>query len=113
MKVTFPNEDTLNKVITDRFKIFQQRLIMDPYKPKPKVIKCHRCQRFGHISRLCRSEKPKCGKCSSENHETTDCVVQPENYKCAHCNLNHITGHKECQIMKNKETEIANNFRPA
>ena len=77
---------------------------MEKYKPKPKVINCMRCTRFGHTARLCRSRKPKCGKCCSEDHESKDCGAEERNHKCAHCNGNHCVGSKDCVVWKNKET---------
>ena len=113
MKVVFSDVESLNNAITNRFTLFNQRYYMETYQPKPKVIKCNRCQTFGHIARLCRSKKPKCGKCCSENHETRVCEVEPQDYKCAHCKTNHITGSSECQFMKNKEEELLRNYRYA
>ena len=110
LKVKFRDEDQMKQANTDRFNLFRQRYFMEDYKPKPKVIKCNYCQKFGHIARLCRSKKPKCGKCSSENHETQTCHEEAENYKCAHCDGNHNTGSGHCEIWKNKEEELARNY---
>ena len=106
MKVTFADEETLNNSISNRFTLFNQRYLVEVYKPKPKVIKCNRCQRFGHVGRLCRSINPKCGKCCSVNHETNVCSVEAENYKCAHCSGGHMTGDKKCEEMINKEADL-------
>ena len=88
--------------------IFNQRYRVEVYKPKPRIIKCNKCQRFGHVERICREDKPVCGKCTSRNHETKDCVVESENYKCHHCDGNHITGNNECEVMKEKMEERKN-----
>ena len=110
MKVKFNGKEQMDKARTERFKLFRSNYYMEPYQPKPKVIKCNRCQRFGHIGRLCRSVKPKCGKCTSEEHETKDCRVEAKDYKCVHCNGNHSTGSKDCEVWKNKEEELARNY---
>ena len=72
---------------------------------KPRVIKCNRCQKLGHVSRVCRAQSPKCGKCGNA-HETTNCTVSQEEYKCCHCSENHETGNSECEFMKKKLDEI-------
>ena len=102
IKVICQDEISLQNLIENRLSIFHQKYIVETYKPKPRVVKCNQCQRFGHISRLCRSEHPICGKCSSHDHNTVDCEVTPNEYKCAHCKGKHITGHKDCEVMKEK-----------
>ena len=108
LKIKFKDEDTLKNAIQARLTIKHQKYMVEEYKHHPKVIKCNRCQKFGHVERLCNSPRPKCAKCSSEGHETNDCIVETEDYKCAHCNLNHITGDKVCEIMRNKVSQLAN-----
>ena len=110
IKVQFSDEEQMNKATTERFRLLGQRYYMEEYQPKPRVIKCNRCQRFGHIGRLCRSRKPKCGNCCSEDHETKDCLVEAASYKCAHCSGNHSTGSKECEVWKSKEEELMRNY---
>ena len=46
--------------------------------------------------------KQTCGKCSSNDHQTKDCFAEEEDYKCAHCEENHITGSYSCSKMKEK-----------
>ena len=83
---------------------------METYEPKARVINCKRCQKFGHIVRLCRSMKPKCGNFCSEDHETKDCAVEERNFKCAHCGGNHNTGNRKCEVWKSKEEELTRNY---
>ena len=83
LKVTFKERKDLVDAINDRINIFQQRYIFEEFKPSPRVIKCNRCQGFGHIARRCRSKKPKCGKSGKENHETKEC--DSDTPKCAPC----------------------------
>ena len=97
VKVTFNSQKELNDTVVDRMKIFSQRYLLEEYKPTPRVIKCHRCQGFGHIARLCRSNSPKCGKCGEQNHETNNCTSSVR--KCAHCKENHATGDKSCTML--------------
>lgn len=100
VKLVFKDRGSLETAMDDCFTIFNQRYITEEYKSQPRVIKCHRCQRFGHISRLCRSEIVKCGKCSEEGHETRDCTTGV--IKCAHCGMGHITGSKDCRKIQEK-----------
>ena len=108
VKVTFNSQKDLQDVTLDRIKIFAQRYLMEEYKPSPRVIKCHRCQGFGHIARLCRSNLPKCGKCGETSHESDSCTSSV--LKCAHCNENHITGDKSCKVMKQKLEQIKERY---
>ena len=108
IKVTFKDEAQLRSVITNKFNLCHRRYITEPFKHKPRVITCNICQRFGHVSRLCRSrDKPICGKCSKEGHETKDCSAAESEYKCYHCGQNdHITGSYSCKIVKEKLQEL-------
>ena len=62
-----------------------------------------------HVATICRnrvSGSPRCGKCAETGHETKDCVKRKESYKCSHCDRNHETGAKDCEVMKLKLEEI-------
>ena len=104
MKIEFETKEHLEAVMRDRITIFQGRYMVENYNYKPRVIMCKNCQRFGHVARLCRSNHPVCGKCCSEDHETSDC--EEDNLKCYHCDGNHETGHKDCEKMKMKLQQI-------
>ena len=107
IKVTFTNETDLNKALDDRISLYNQRYIVEKYIAKPRVIRCMKCQRFGHIERLCH-ETAVCGKCGRQDHETNTCNEVKENYKCHHCKGNHATGDRECAIMKEKLQDLTN-----
>ena len=73
--------------------------------PNPRLLNVM-CQTFGHVSRRCwNTDKPICGKCG-EQHETKDCEVNEQDFKCFHCNGNHITGSYSCEKMKEKLEQI-------
>ena len=110
IKIKFEKEEELQEAIENCIVIFNHRYIVEPYIFKPRVIKCHKCQIYGHLSRLCRSNRTVCGKCKSEEHETKACTVTSENYQCFHCDGNHQAGDKECNIFKEKEAIIKNRF---
>ena len=105
IKISFKDDKSLQTAIESPIKIFNQLYLMEVFKMKPKVIKCNYCQKFGHISRVCRANTPKCGKCGN-SHETTSCTIAKENYKCCHCEQNHETGSQECEKIKTKLDEI-------
>ena len=106
VKISFKNEESLNQALQQKIKISSQIYTVEIFKPKPRIIKCNKCQNFGHVSRLCNNN-PVCGKCCSTTHETKDCEIQPENYKCAHCGGNHITGSYTCEKVKDKMDQLS------
>ena len=53
-----------------------------PFIQRPR--KCFKCQKFGHITKWCRSETTVCGKCT-ENHDTNTCQATEDVYVCAVC----------------------------
>lgn len=110
IKITFKDQDALDHAKINKMQLFHQKYIVEDYQSKPRVIVCRRCQRFGHVGRLCGGIA-KCGKCSSNQHEAKDCNVSADHYKCAHCNGNHITGTRDCQVYKDKEEELINRSR--
>ena len=108
IKIIFKNEETLNNARQEKCRINGQIYIVEVFNPKPKVIKCHICQKFGHVSRVCRSkDNPVCGKCSGK-HDTRNCNIPKEQYKCVHCDGNHITGSYTCEKVKQKLEELLN-----
>ena len=109
IKIIFQGAQELEDALKERIMIQDVRYIIGKYIYKPRVVVCKYCQTIGHISRLCRNRernKHVCGKCSSKSHETKDCTVQPEDYKCYHCEGKHITGSKVCRIMIQKMEEL-------
>ena len=99
IKVDFRDRETLQKVTKDRLTIGSQRYIVEEYKRKSRVVKCNKCQGWGHIHRYCNRE-PKCGKCSAK-HETESCTII-SGFKCAHCNEDHKAGSSVCKVFREK-----------
>ena len=104
IKVKFQNEGQLQNAVDNKFKIANRLYLVEPFKHKPRVIKCNVCQLLGHVSRICRNkDKPVCGKCSCEGHESKDCTKGEDEYKCFHCGKNdHITGSYDCEKVKER-----------
>ena len=109
VKITMNTRQELLDIIRDRISIFQQRYIVEEFKPVPRVIKCNRCQSFGHIARRCFSDKVKCGECGSSEHESNACTSSIK--KCSHCNESHSTGDRTCSVMIKKLEEITNRYQ--
>ena len=88
----------------DRGKVLHQGLFIDSiyYKTTPflqngiQMIRCFKCQKFGHISAKCQSAE-KCGHCS-ENHLFRDCPNKNQESKCANCNLKQLANHIQCDV---------------
>jgi hypothetical protein len=81
-----------------------------------RVTRCFNCQKYGHVSKYCQSEK-QCGICAATNHETRNCMVKDneQKHKCANCvrsrqsNTNHQAGDSECPIYLFKRQDLINN----
>ena len=106
IKIKFENNEDLSHAMTNRLSIFNERYKVEDYIAKRRVIRCMRCQTFGHVARLCLKPKPVCGKCTSNSHETNKCTIAEDNYKCYHCKENHMSGDKNCRVIKEKEEEL-------
>ena len=71
-----------------------RRIYIKQFIPFP--TRCFKCQKFGHVSKNCRS-KAKCPNCGEE-HKFEDCN-QKEIKKCCNCGLNHSAGYKGCEAF--------------
>lgn len=110
VKITFKNGQQYNEAVQNKIKIGNCRFYVEEFVSRPRVIKCNKCQEFGHISRMCRSSFIKCAKCNTLNHETKDCTVGEQEYKCCHCGQNHITGSRICDVMISKQKELTSRY---
>lgn len=80
-----------------------------------RVTRCYKCQRFGHISKFCTSQRI-CGYCTSTDHDTKDCAVskKTEKHKCANClrsgitNTDHHTACNTCPIYIARLNDLIN-----
>ena len=108
VKIKFASRDELDAAMKTCINMFSQRLAVEEFQFKPRVIKCHNCQIFGHIAMRCK-HPAKCGCCSAA-HSTKDCPHQsdPDKFKCSHCTGKHITGDKACKKFQAREDELKN-----
>ena len=69
-----------------------------------RVKRCYACHRIGHVASEC-SEKPRCGRCSSEDHPTQECTAKTP--KCPLCDGPHdISEASRCPKL-----QAAQNYR--
>ena len=106
IKVNFGDEKVLEQVINDKITIGSQRYLVVEFVKKSRVVKCNKCQGWGHIHRYCKNDA-KCGKCS-EKHETNTCNAT--SFKCCHCQGPHRAGSSECKVFKEKMGQFNLNF---
>ena len=106
IKVDFGDEKVLEQAINDKITIGNQRYLVVEFVKKSRVVKCNKCQGWGHVHRYCKNEA-KCGKCS-DKHETNTCNVTT--LKCCHCNGPHRAGSSDCKVFKDKMDQFNLNF---
>lgn len=91
----------LNDVQHIRY-LLSQTITWEIPKKKEQEIQCHRCQRWGHVSRNCNSEF-KCVKCDI-SHSPGECQRQKTETSAPHCVNCNISGHtanwKGCPMYK-------------
>lgn len=94
-------------------------------KRSTDAAQCHRCQRFGHGSRLC-TLPPKCVKCG-DAHLTERCSLpqktvlsldknaeqRKEKVKCANCQGNHTANYRGCSTRKSYLEALEKQRKPA
>ena len=80
-----------------------ERVSCRVYVPLP--LRCFKCQKFGHGTKNCKSDKDICGKCSLE-HGTSNCGEDAVP-KCANCSQNHSSYSWECPKYKLEKEIVA------
>lgn len=72
---------TIRNLIMNKGYIFiaWQKCYVEDYL---RVIRCYRCQRYGHLKKDCKSSSPICSECTGQ-HESKDC--KPDIKKCINC----------------------------
>lgn len=78
-----------------RGKVFAagRRLIVVETDLNKEVRRCFRCQRYGHIAKVCKADH-KCGRCAKP-HDTKLCN-SPDALKCVNCSKSHRSGDPVC-----------------
>lgn len=92
---------TLSDVSNIKY-LLSQTITWETPNNKKLEIQCHRCQRFGHISKNCNSEY-KCVKCD-QKHAPGECLYQKSETSLPFCVNCGQTGHpaswRGCQTYK-------------
>lgn len=65
------------------------------------VTQCLNCQRYGHISRQCRSNS-RCASCGGD-HISDNCDQPPEHINCINCKGPHASTSKHCPIYSEQK----------
>ena len=68
------------------------RYEVDNYYPSP--MRCGKCYRLGHSTRICHSAK-LCSRCCGKDHEKKDCNSRDP--KCINCKGKHESTYKQCE----------------
>lgn len=76
--------------------LFNIKMIIESYRPKPTVRQCFNCQAFGHLSIGCH-HKTQCVKCTGD-HAVADCPRKGPQYEplCANCGEKHTASYRQC-----------------
>ena len=107
VKLIFETSQDQEKVTTDG--IFLDNIF---YRAQPfvqqgiKIVRCFKCQKFGHVSANCKSET-SCGYCSGR-HTFKECPNKDENPQCANCKSNHSTDSLQCTIYLKQAIAVYN-----
>ena len=80
-------------------RLFGFRVRVESSRPPGKLAQCHRCQRFGHHTDVCRSA-PACLRCSLR-HSTQACTVADKSYyRCINCGEGHAANYSNCPVYR-------------
>ena len=90
-----------NNILPEEVALCYQKFKVREYIPP--VIRCYKCQRYGHVSHQCRSQN-RCVRCSGP-HTFEECT-QKDVHKCANCGKNHSAAYNGCvEAKKAKEVQ--------
>ncbi|XP_030837430.1 uncharacterized protein LOC115922547 [Strongylocentrotus purpuratus] len=92
--LSFNNESKPTKV-----NFLYESYTVDTYNPP--VVRCHKCQLFGHVQKYCKKEI-RCVRCG-EKHAFEQCQKKEEP-KCFRCNQNHSAAYKGCTFYKTAQS---------
>jgi len=75
------------------------------------IVRCFKCQRFGHFAKDCKCEVDTCGHCAVEGHIVKDCPDLRKPPTCANCKRNkkphnHNTKAKTCSAYISEQNRI-------
>jgi hypothetical protein len=77
------------------------------------VVRCFRCQLYGHMSKDCQQEKEFCGHCAEQGHSYRDCKNTSKTAQCINCKRakqphSHPINSKECSVYIREKQKFLN-----
>lgn len=70
---------------------------VDAFVPRAKI--CYACYRVGHISRDCKSTRPRCLFCGKSREEDHSCPVDQSKALCINCGGEHLATSHVCPYI--------------
>ena len=104
--VGFQDLKHANRALADGLNWQGRRHRCERVEREGKLIRCSRCQAYGHLAAKCTAPY-RCGKCSSYHH-TKSCTSKIR--KCASCGGGHRAGNNHCveKLKAKKNLEFKN-----
>ena len=107
VKIVFKTDDDVQKALEHG--LFIDMIYYSPslfIQKEIQIIRCFKCQKFGHVSPNCKSET-KCGHCSGE-HSFQNCENKTETPKCANCGGIHPANSQSCDAYQRQLALVFN-----
>ena len=70
-----------------------------------RVVRCFKCQLFGHKASECGKQDDTCGKCNHK-HRTNECKADKSEYRCNNCKGRHPSWSTNCKAMQAQYQKI-------
>ena len=98
--------ETANRIITHGLIHEGEIKTCIRFLSEARVTRCHKCQKYGHIARICKN-RTACAECAEE-HPAEACTKGPEmNRKCVSCKGNHRSGSQQCEFERKERDRAA------
>lgn len=109
LNVDMKTPEAANAIIVNGAFIHGKRCEAKKYRTD--AMRCNKCQRYGHVIALCKSESPTCGQCA-KGHWTAQCETNEENSFCINCRTaGHAARDFRCPTMEER-SRIQDNRNP-
>ena len=85
--------------------LYVSNKLLRPIKDKKEPLRCLKCQKWGHLARVCKAEVDTCGICA-DNHRTSACPSEKPQI-CVNCNTtDHPSSSRKCPEFLRRCTEL-------
>lgn len=109
LSVELKTPEAANAIIANGAYIHGKRC--DAKKYRTDAMRCNKCQRYGHVTALCKAELPTCGHCA-KGHWTNQCNIEATNPYCINCRISgHAARDFRCPAMEER-SRIQDNRNP-